>query len=204
MPAATPKKAPKQTKEHAKGLENDAVLDKILAEYAEKRSQQILNDESLFSASKDASPKRDLGTKAERRARRKELQAKSGVQVAHETNAGDEQDICLRCTSTNCRLSHWLPGTYPEGQYTCQLCKNSGIAGAGVWHCADCSWDAHVSCFANKKDESFATRVPVPTPTVDADCPKPSLAWDPLSLSGPHMAIGAGAGMRNIGEVALD
>ncbi len=40
--------------------------------------------------------------------------------------------------------------------------------------------------------------------TVEADCPKPSLAWDPLALTGPHMAIGAGAGVRSVGEVALD
>lgn len=202
MPAATPKKSPKPKEHKVKGLESDEALDNILAQFAEERSRQILNDATLFS--KESSPKPDLGSKSERRARRKELQART-LKVQQEAQQADEnQDMCLRCGHISCKLMHWLPGDYPDGQFTCLLCTQGGVANGGVYHCVDCNWDAHVSCYSRKKEEAFAERPPVPVPAADADCPKPSLAWDPLALTGPHMAIGAGAGLRNIGEVALD
>lgn len=206
MPAATraPKKQAKQAKEHVKGLESEEALDQILQQYAEKRSQQILNETNTVVH--EASHKVDLGTKAERRARRKELQARSGQGMMQTAEQGvdDNQDLCLRCGQFTCRLTRWIPTTNPEGAFECMLCTKPGLANAGVWHCTNCNWDAHISCYNKKKEAEMADNIPVLTPSTDADCPKPSLAWDPLALTGPHMAIGAGAGLRSVGEVALD
>lgn len=204
MPAAASKKQPK-SKEHVKGLETDEALDQILTQYTEKRSQHILNDASIFVKEP---PKTELGSRTVRRARRKELQAKSGMAQPQEGQQVDEnQDICLKCGNFSCRLMHWLmPNSYPDGVFTCALCNNSGTAQAGVWHCFECNQDAHVSCYSRKKEalELAEKMQNIPLPVAEADCPKPSLAWDPLSLTGPHKAIGAGAGVRSVGEVALD
>lgn len=200
MPAAQRKQ--QKPKEHVKGLETDENLDKLLTQFAEKRSQQILNDTSVFV--KPEAPKAALGTKAERRAKRKELQAKSGLQAQAQDSREDNQDLCMNCAEFSCRLSHWLPGNFQQGAYDCQLCNQGGVANAGVWHCPKCSFAAHVSCYSRRKEAMELTLQQAPQPLQEADCPKPSLAWDPLSLTGPHMAIGAGAGVRSIGEVALD
>lgn len=125
-----------------------------------------------------------------------------------EMPADENQDLCLRCAQFTCRLTHWLPGgNYTDGAYECQLCNQPGQAAAGVWHCLQCNWDAHVACYSRRKEAmDFADKVPqqLPQTAIDTDCPKPSLAWDPLALTGPHMAIGAGAGVRSVGEIALD
>ena len=149
MPAA-PRKQQKP-KEHVKGLETDEALDSLLTQFAEKRSQQIMNDTSVFT--KPEAPRPSLGTKAERRAKRKVLQAKTGVQAqGQDTNIDDNVDLCMNCTEFSCRLCHWLPATFPEGAFNCQLCNQVGISSAGVWFCAKCNFVGHVACYSQKKE----------------------------------------------------
>jgi len=204
MPAATKQMPKPAAKEHAKGLESDEALDLILAKYTEKRSQQLLNDNSLFVA-KEAK-KTDLGTKAARRARRKELQAKGSA--AQGEQQGDDYQECMRCGQFSCKLVNVPARNGAEGAFDCALCLKPGQAAAGVWHCFQCNADSHVACYSRKKEAmELADKAPhdiLSHSLTEADCPKPSLAWDPLVLTGPHMAIGAGAGVRGVGEVALD
>uniref|UniRef100_A0A7S1NQP2 Uncharacterized protein n=1 Tax=Eutreptiella gymnastica TaxID=73025 RepID=A0A7S1NQP2_9EUGL len=165
-------------RKEAKGLETEEDLDAALAKHAEKRANTLLKQELK-------------PTKPEKAKKEAPVDLVHGVQV----------DKCLECDANNCRLLHYLPTTFEDGCFDCKLCLTSGQATMGVWYCLDCQFTSHVSCFAYKKES--LTRVPVPS-HVHSDHPKPSLAWDPLALSGPHTAIGAGAGTRTMGEVALD
>lgn len=79
---------------------------------------------------------------------------------------------------------------------------------------SDESLDAALNGFASKQCDKILNKTKAPDleleierqrrRPVNTDCAKPSLAWDPLALSGPHAAIGAGAAARGVGEVALD
>mmetsp|Transcript_51102 Transcript_51102/g.83955 ORF Transcript_51102/g.83955 Transcript_51102/m.83955 type:complete len:130 (+) Transcript_51102:37-426(+) len=127
--------APKNKKTHksAKGLDDGDDLDAILKDFSSKRCEQLLETVTLADTVKPKA-KKELGTKNERRARRKEMQ---------------------------------------EGR-------------------------------AAPKEDDYPALPPQDSNILTPDQPKPSFAWDPLDLSGPHHAIGAGAHVRNFGEVPLD
>jgi hypothetical protein len=127
--------APKNKKQHraAKGLDDGDDLDAILKDFSSKRCEELLDTVTLADSSKPK-PTKQLGSKNERRARRKEMQ---------------------------------------EGK-------------------------------AAAKDDDLPPLPPQDANILTSDQPKPSFVWDPLDLSGPHMAIGAGAHARAFGEVPLD
>jgi|UniRef100_A0A7S4GJV3 ribosomal protein L37AE/L43A len=202
--------ATKADRKEAKGLEKDEDLDGAIKAFQAKRSEQLLEDVVEGADNSLSASPTNKQTVAERRARRKQMQNNKGAYVPSpqqiakmreqaEKEDADKKDTCPNCNGKNLRMMHWLPGNYVEGQYICQLCTKPGVASSGVWHCLDCTWNAHISCFLTNKNWARQTQA-----AVVADCPKPSLAWDPLSLTGPHMALGAAASQRCFGEVALD